>query len=145
MNEIDILIREFERAYLKSQASAFGNVAYHVQDRVPELKNFAIYLRFRSGRQCLWERPVLVLATIDVHNPGHGEFSKLLARTKELCRERDWILQIENVVNFKFRKFLTRGGFKPFGIDAEVPYGSIYWFHEETIPQQCAMYPERVS
>lgn len=143
MSEIDILIREFERAYLKSLASPWGNVAYHVHDHHPEMKNIRMYLRFRTQEQCLWNRPVLVLATIDVTNPGQGEFSKLLARTKDLCRQRDWILQVENVLTPKFRKFLQRGGFKPFGIDAEVPYGSLYWFHDETIPQQCAMYRQR--
>lgn len=143
MSEIDILIREFERAYLKSLESAWGNVAYHVHDLHPEMKNFRMYLRFRTQFQCLWNRPVLVLATIDVANPGQGEFSKLLARTKEMCRQRDWILQIENVLTPKFRKFLQRGGFKPFGVDRDVPYGSLYWFHDETIPSQCSMMPER--
>lgn len=145
MSEIDILIREFERAYLKSLESSWGNVAYHVHDLHPEMKNFRVYLRFRTQFQCLWNRPVLVLSTIDVTNPGQGEFSKLLARTKEMCRQRDWILQIENVITPKFRKFLQRGGFKPFGIDAEVPFGSLYWFHDETIPTQCAMYRQERS
>lgn len=143
MNEIDILIREYDRAYLKAEASPFGNVAYHVQDQTDGLKNIALYLRFRSGPQALWQRPCLVLATIDVRDSGKGTFSELLRRTKDLCRERDWILQVENVLTPQFRKFLQRGGFKPFGIDKDVPYGSLYWFHDETIPQQCSMYPER--
>ncbi len=144
MNEVDILIREFDRAYLKSQASPFGNVAYHVSDQVEGLKDIAIYLRFRSGCQALWQRPVLVLATIDVRNSGQGTFSALLARTKDLCRERDWVLQVENVINPKFRRFLLRGGFTPQGIDAKVSHGSLYWFHDESIPEQCSMYPERM-
>jgi len=143
MTEIDILIREFERAYLLSQASAFGNVAYHVQDHRNEMRDISMYLRFRSGPQCLWERPVLVIATIDVHNSGKGTFSELLARTKQLCRERDWVLQIENVLVPKFRLFLSRGGFITAGIDADCSHGSMYWFHDSAIPQQCSMYPER--
>ncbi|QZE56129.1 hypothetical protein pEaSNUABM52_00271 [Erwinia phage pEp_SNUABM_52] len=138
MSDIDILIREYQRAYLKAEASHWGNVAYHVED----LTECSIYMRFRSGRQALWQRPVLVLATIDVKNPGNGFFSKLLAETKALCKERDWVLQLENVLTPQFRRFLSRGGFTPQGVDSDSDHGSMYWFHDESILSTTPMRPE---
>ena len=135
---IEALLYEYTKIADLSRKKPFGGISYHLE--TPELihNDIRMYIRFNSGRSKLWKKEILTLATIDIIPRGEGTFTKILEETKRICTERDWVLRIENVVNVRFHNYLLRNGFS----DRYDPtaYGSLFWFHNDSIPHVEAMF-----
>lgn len=122
--DIERCIVAFEDAYMQSSRSLFGDAHFHIED----LKTATIYIRMRTGKQEQWTRPVLILSRIDVPQKGSGFFTELLARTKKLCIDRGWLLEVECVLESRFVEFLQRNDF--FNIDGQ-EHGCWHWHNDD--------------
>lgn len=105
-----------------------GHCAYHTDD----MKCCSMYLRALAGPQLVWQRPVIVISTVDVfaRYQRKGMFKMLLAEFKKIATERDCILKVENVINPELRHYLASQGFwyRPVSCMTERAIGSMYWY-----------------
>ena len=137
--EIDSVIDQCCIIVARTEQSAFGHVAEHLTG----LRRMSLYVRGLSGIQRQWQSPCLVISTIDVA-PAYqrqGIFTKLLAELLRVCRDNQWVLKFENVINPELRTYLERFDFHPApnARGSEELIGSMYWLPDPdvraTVPQ----------
>lgn len=137
--EIHNIVDQCALIVARAESSPFGHVAEHLTG----LRFAALYVRGLSGLQKQWQKPCLVISSIDVMPAYHrqGIFKRLLAELFKVCRDNDWVLKFENVIFDGLRAYLDQQGFAPSpdarGIEREI--GSMYWTTEpqifESLPQ----------
>lgn len=139
IDQLPLVVGQYYNACDMAEQSAFGACAFHITDRVA-LDGIAMYIRFRTKRQRLWMHPTLILSTIDIEHQGCGIFTEILAETQRVCRENGWVLQIENVLEPRFRKFFFDRSFETIGVDKDCAHGSMFWFFDATIKDKATQF-----
>ncbi|QYW03913.1 hypothetical protein pEaSNUABM46_00270 [Erwinia phage pEa_SNUABM_46] len=139
IDQLPLITGQYYNAQAMAEQSAFGSCAFHITDRV-ELDGISMYIRFRTNQQRLWMHPVLILASIDIEHQGCGIFTELLAEAQRVCRENKWVLQIENVLEQRFRRFLFDRSFETIGVDKDCAHGSMFWFFDEKIKENATQF-----
>lgn len=130
--EIHSIVDQCAVLVAQASSSPFGHVATHLTD----LTLSSLYVRGLGGLQKQWQKPCLVISSIDVMPAYHrqGIFKRLLVELFKLCRDNDWVLKFENVIFDGLRSYLDQQGFVPApdarGTEREI--GSMYW---TTAPQ----------